>query len=517
MRTATLILLLLAFRLTNAQVITTIAGTGVAGYSGDGGNALQAKLKLPLTICTDNLGNIYFTDFYSTVVRKIDGKGIITTFAGTGVREYSGDGGPATAAGLNTCIGITTDNTGNVYIGEEGRIRKVDAKGIITTIAGGVNQLPGDGGPAIKAALGLINDLEFDNKGNLYCFDDWGKLRKIDTNGIITSIITNTNSAGGGITINKSGEIFFTDITHNLVKKIDTSGTITTVAGNGATGYSGDGGKAISAKLHSPYDVILDDAGNLFIADEWNGAVRKVTPDGLITTIAGTGIRGYLGDGGPATSAQLSDIGRLSIDNHGNLLIADYSNNRIRKVTNAVLPVSMTNFTGELIKNNALLNWQTASEINSRSFNVMRSTDGLHFTSIATVTAAGNSSTYQTYSYIDNAAGVLSSREIYYRLQEVDKDGSIKYSKTIRLSPQHAFELKVSPNPVKDILYINIKGDGEKAQLTITDIMGHILYMTTSKASNNYITCSIANFARGAYVLSVVKNGQLFTQKFIKE
>ena len=335
------------------QVITTIAGNGSGGYSGDGGPATAAEIYQPITVDVDRLGNIYMSDFLNCVVRKISPAGVITTFAGTGSAGYSGDGGPATAAGLNRPDGIATDGAGNVYITDLGNncIRKVDASGTITTIVGnGTLGYSGDGGPATAAELYSPSDVILDGSGNIYISDCYNNvIRKVNPSGIITTFAGN-DTAGysgdggpasaaelsfpGGLDIDSIGNIFIADFGNNRIRKINTSGVITTVAGNGTAGFSGDGGPAIDAELSGPIDVAVDKAGNLFFADFNNSVIRKVNLSGIITTFAGNDTAGYSGDGGFATAAELYNADDLAVDAAGNLYIADYNNHRIRKVSN---------------------------------------------------------------------------------------------------------------------------------------------------------------------------------------
>ena len=291
-----------------ANMITTVAGNNISGTgsgtSGDGGPALSASLHNPMDVIADNSGNVYFTDGSSTnySIRKVDPNGIISRFAGNNTSGYSGDGSLATSAQLNNPWGLAFDNAGNLLIADAGNriIRKVTTNGIITTIAGtpGVYGYSGDGGQATAAQLG----------------------------------------APAGICVDPAGNIFFADPGKHVIRKIATNGIITTIAGTGTSGYNGNGGAATSATLNSPYDVCIDASGNLYIADKGNHAIRKINTGGVISTVAGIGGSlnyGFTGDGGAATSAKLNNPQSVSVDNAGNLYISDYTNNRIRKVTSA--------------------------------------------------------------------------------------------------------------------------------------------------------------------------------------
>lgn len=271
----------------------TAAGTGVEGYSGDGSFATNAQLHNPEAVAADSFGNLYIADWFNNRVRKVSPDGMITTVAGTGVAGYSGDGGPAINAQISYPDGIAVDAMGNFYITGDSLVRKVDTNGIITTVAGtGVAGFSGDGGPAINAQL----------------------------------------RATQGLAIDGSGNIFINDVYHR-VRKVSPDGVISTVAGTGVEGYSGDGGPATSAQLNYPSGVAVDSQGNLYISDTSNHRIRKVSIGGIITTVAGNGIAGYSGDGGPAINAQLCYPYGVAIDIFGNLFIADSYNYRVRKVT----------------------------------------------------------------------------------------------------------------------------------------------------------------------------------------
>lgn len=331
--------------------IETIAGTGVGGYGGDGGPATEAMFDLPEGIEFDAEGNLYIADYFNHRIRKIDRDGIVTTVAGNGQEGFGGDGRLATNAKLDNPHDIAFDTEGNLYIADMGnqRIRMVNKDGIIATIAGnGTGPCNGDGGPAVEAGMGSPRGIAFDTAGNLY-IADWGCeiVRKVDQNGIITTVAGNGimgYSGDGGpaaearirspwdIAVDSLGNLYIADCYNQVVRKVDPSGIITTVAGNGVRGYSGDGGPATEAQLNYPVDVALDASGNLYISQLYNGCIRKVDQMGLITTVAGSGVGGYSGDGGPATEAQLNSPEGIAFNAMENLFVADTYNNRIRKV-----------------------------------------------------------------------------------------------------------------------------------------------------------------------------------------
>jgi uncharacterized protein (TIGR03437 family) len=345
-------------------IITTVVGNGNQGYSGDGGPATKASLNQPAGVAVDPAGNLYIADWLNQVIRKVSG-GIITTVAGTGAIGYSGDGGPATNASLNFPIGVAVDSASNLYIADtyNNRLRKVSGNIITTTAGNGTNRYSGDGGPATGASFNGPSDVAVDSAGNLYIADtNNNRIRKV-SGGIITTV-AGSGSAGysgdggpatsaqlngpTGVAVDFAGNIYIGDGFNPVVRKVS-GGIITTVAGNGVQGYSGDGGRATNASLYLPSGVAVDSVGNLYIADASDNVIRKVS-DGIITTVAGgfegvvvfcvpfsINCAGFSGDGGPATSAQLNGPGGVAVDSTGNIYIADSGNNRIRKVSGGII------------------------------------------------------------------------------------------------------------------------------------------------------------------------------------
>ncbi len=334
-------------------IITTVAGTGTPGYSGDGGAATNAELNGPFGLTEDGFGNLFIAGNLDNRIRKVDTNGIITTVAGSGNCGFSGDNGPATNASLENPQGVAVDASGNVFIGDylNNRVREVGTNGIITTFAGdGASDYSGDGGPATNASLYDPEGVLLDASGNLYIADSANmRIRKVDTNGIITTMAgdgDNDYSGDGGpatnaslsypqnLAFDRSGAMFIADYGNNAIRKVDTNGIITTVAGDGMYGYAGDGGAATNAWLANPSGVAVDSLSNLYIADLYNHRVREVGTNGIITTVAGDGTAGYSGDDGAATNAGLNKPSEVVLDGSGNLFIVDFNNNRIRKVNN---------------------------------------------------------------------------------------------------------------------------------------------------------------------------------------
>lgn len=272
------------------------AGTGLGGYGGDGGPATAARLWYPSGVAVDPIGNIYIADQRNDRIRKVDTFGVITTVAGTGIPGYMNNGGPATNAQLSHPTRITLDAAGNLFVADSGnnRIRKIDVGGIITSVAGnGINGFNGDGGAAVSAELNTPIDMDVDAAGNMY----------------------------------------IADYSNNRIRKVDAAGTITTYAGITIPGYAGDGGPATAANINHPSGIAVDAAGNVFFSDLANFRVRKIDPTGIITTVAGNGEAGYNGDNIQATNARLWFPEGIALDRRGQLYICDKGNDRIRLVT----------------------------------------------------------------------------------------------------------------------------------------------------------------------------------------
>jgi uncharacterized protein (TIGR03437 family) len=334
-------------------VITTVAGNGTLVFSGDGGPATKAGIGIPPDAAVDGAGNLYIVDRDNNRIRKVDSSGTISTFAGNGTSDLSGDGGPATSAALFLPLSVAVDGAGNVYIadGASNGLRKVDKSGIINQV------------PVISPTLsriGSAGSVTVDSAGNVYVTDNASAVYKLDPAGVLTTVAGPAYGFSGdggpanqaavnspsGVAVDNAGNIYFADKGNNRVRKVDTNGIITTFAGTGKAGFSGDGGPATAAKLGlnltAAYQgVAVDSAGNVYIADPQNNRIRMVNPSGIISTFAGNGTPFATnslgnGDGGPPASASVMTPYGVRVDSQGNVFIADTGHNSIRKVTGAV-------------------------------------------------------------------------------------------------------------------------------------------------------------------------------------
>jgi sugar lactone lactonase YvrE len=339
-------------------IIITVAGNGTPGFSGDGGQAGSAELFYPSGVAVDTAGNLFIAEQGNSRIRKVTPGGVISTVAGNGTSGFNGDGGPATTASFMNPYSVAVDTAGNLFIADvdNQRIRKVTPAGIISTVAGtGTAGYNGDGGPATSAQLDVPMGVAVEAAGNLFIADGGNnRIRKVTPGGVITTVAGNGfrgfSGDGGpatsawldypdGVAVDSAGNLFIADTQNNRIRMVTPGGVITTAAGNGTSGFYGDGGPATSAELIQPCGVAVDAEGNLFIADWGANRIRMVTPSGVISTVAGDGGTSSsfdVGDGGPATSAHLAGPSGVAVDTAGKLFIADYGDQRVREVVTPV-------------------------------------------------------------------------------------------------------------------------------------------------------------------------------------
>jgi hypothetical protein len=361
-KTITLLAILFCLHI-NSQNIMTIAGNGSGSYSGDGGAAITANINLPYAVAFDAAGNMYIADVNNFRIRKVNKvTGIISTFAGNGISGYSGDGGQATNAKLNYPSSVAFDAADNMYIADNFNhcIRKVNTSGIISTFAGsGIAGYSGDGGTATSAKLNYPEGLTIDNSGTVYVADAANnRIREINiSTGIIKTTAGNGTAGfnGDGVASTtelsfpigvsfdaNTGYLYIADRDNNRVRLCN-GGVVNTVAGNGGAGFSGDGGQAtgFGSELWYPSGVVRDAAGNVYIADNGNHRIRKINTAGVLSTFAGNGTASFSGDGGAATAAELTNPEGVAIDTQGNLYISDSGNNRVRFICNSGINITV--------------------------------------------------------------------------------------------------------------------------------------------------------------------------------
>lgn len=460
-------------------IISTVAGNGTRGFGGIGGLATAAQLYEPTGVAFDAAGNMYIGEYGGSRVLKVDAATGIITNMGAGPRGYAGDGGALSTAQFNVISDLFIDPAGNLFITDawSTRIRKVtvvdgviDGTDIIQTIAGtGVAGFSGDGGLATAAQLNHPN----------------------------------------GMAMNAAGDLFFSSQNH-VVRKIDAvSGIISSIAGTGTAGYGGDNGPATAALLNVPHGISFDQLENLFIADINTHRVRKIDAvTQVITTVAGTGTAGFSGDGGPATAAQLQlPIGAFMELATGDLYIGEASpSNRVRKVEGigATLPVELLSFDASTEKAGVRLRWTTATELNNDFFSLERSLDNQYFTVLATEKGAGNSDQLRSYQFLDNLPFFGTN---YYRLRQTDFDGQFRYSAVVEVNWGDLDELVwVYPNPVGQELRLVLPAATEPYRavpLQLYSLTGQVLLTIEQVPVNRTVRLRFEDYPAGIYWLKV--------------
>jgi len=340
-----------------ASRLTTRAGNGTPGYGGDGGPAASALLNWPRDVALDAGGALHIADTNNHRIRRIAADGIIATVAGVGSGGHSGDGGPALSAQLAAPRGIAVGADGSVYVGdtENHCVRRIDPHGCMSTIAGtGAPGYGGDGGPAVAAQLSWPGAMAVGGDGSVYVADSGNhRIRRVSRDGVITTI-AGTGAAGydgdggpaacaalsapRGLALGPDGGLYIGDTENHRVRRVALDGTISTVAGSGGEGYGGDGRAAVEAQLSVPRGVAVGPDASLFIADCGNSVIRQVKSDGTIITIAGNGSEGYIGDGGLAIQAQLSDPHGVVVSREGIVYTAEPRSSCVRVIWDDELP-----------------------------------------------------------------------------------------------------------------------------------------------------------------------------------
>lgn len=511
-----------------AQIITTVAGNGMPGETGDGGDALAAKIYYPTYVTLDNYGNYYFTENIHHKVRRVSRCGIITTIAGTGTGGYNGDNIPATAAELNGPLGIAIDSAGNIYINDcsNNRIRKINSLGIITTVCGtGTAGYGGDGSPATSAMINGAADVACDRIGNIYVSDHSNyRIRKINNSGIISTYVgtgvsgmsgdgglADTAKIGppGGLACDTSGNLFFVDGS-NRIRKVDAAThIINTLAGTGSVGSTGDGGPATSAEFENPCAITTDLAGNIYITDILAENVRMVDTSGIIHTIAGTGMIGFSGDGGPATTAELYYPEGVACDKAGNLLIADFANQRIRKIiynTADTLSISISGVSSASVGSSVIV----SAIVNNAgsSFLIKWLNHGIEF-----MTTTTPSVTYTKGAGTDVISAQVFPTDIGCHDSAIS-EAHIVTTVSTGLSIYNMQQAVIYPNPTTNLLQID--NLPHTASYSLLTIVGATMQQGTLHRGSN--TIALGTLPTGMYLLQLIdEEGNRSVSKVMKE
>lgn len=525
----------------HAQTISTYAGTGTSGYTGDNGQATVAEISTHY-IAIDTSGNIFIADNTNNFVRKVNTSGIISTVAGNGTGGYNGDGIAATSAELNSPSALAVDKAGNIYIadGMNARIRKVNVStGFITTIVGnGTGGYGGDGAAATLAEINFPQGVAIDSLGNIYIADSFNnRIRKVNSSGTIITIAGNGTAGFSGdnglatsaelnnpvgMCTGLNGYIYFSD--GNRVRRVSATDTIKTVAGNGLSGkrkvnnsgiistivgtgiggYNGDGISATTAEINGPVGLYVDGSGDLYIADYGNNRIRKVNSGGIISTVAGNGTAGSTGNTGPATAAELHNPTGVVLDASGNLYISDYTNIEIRKVNNSgIITVFGSGGWGWGFALDASLNMYIAE--NASNYIGKYNSSGIFISYVAGTGTAGYSG--------DGGPGYLAEVNNPYGVA-LDASGNVyiadKFNNRIRkLSNSSAGINELSedcivslyPNPNNGAFNITLQNLNSEHKIEIYDMLGELVYHATLDA--NRIAINLRNEPNGIYLYRI--------------
>ncbi len=495
-----LVLSLYLSMVVKSQIITTytFAGNGSQGYTGDGGMAWQAQLNYPYGLAKDASGNFYIGENWNYSVRIVNTSSVINTLAGNGISGFSGDGGASTTAKLNFPSGIAVvSNT--VYISDwyNNRIRKV-VSGIITTVAGnGVYGYSGDGGSATAANL----------------------------------------RTPSGIAVDALGNIYFTEYNNHVLRKVTPSGTIVTVAGTGTAGYSGDGGLATNAQLSFPHGVTVDAAGNIYIVDGSNHCIRKINTSGIISTIAGNGTQGYSGDGGLATSAQLNTPQGISLDGNGNVFISDMANNAIREINSmgvintvysgAGIPIGIVNDgSGNILFCSAQNHIVKGFQCPTPTVTIANTNSVICAGQSSTITVSGASNSYYwNTGSISNTIVVSPSVTTTYSVTSTNFIGCSDLSSvTVSVSTCTGIEAQndlnnepvIYPNPSTGIFNLKLDKQIEKGFVRVFNSLGQeITYIKLDNASEN-LQFDLTKYSDGVYFVEIVRLSETKRVKLLK-
>jgi hypothetical protein len=538
---------------TVAQIITTIAGNSIPAYTGDGFSSLLAQLDHPKGVAIDNTGNIYIADAGNNVIRKINIFGIISTIAGNGTPGYSGDGLTATAAELNAPNGVLLDSLNNLYICDADNycIRKVNTAGIISTVAGtgGVTGYMGDGLAATAAQMSFPAGIAMDPAGNLFIADEYNNcIRKVNTSGIISTYAgaggtgyTGDNGAATaanigfplGVAADGYGNVYISLYFSDIVCKVNTAGIINNIAGTaGINGFTGDGGPATAGQFDSPWGIASDGAGNVYVADNVNERIRRVNASGILSTVAGNGSSGYFGDGASATLAELRGPAGVMVAPNGTVYIADYNNHAIRRVAGTW--TNPPSFTGGHLQ--SLPACENASMVSINSLMAITDIDAGQWEVWHVVTLPLHGTLFSPFSAVSTggtitptglsykpATGYTGTDSFRVRITDGTASDTTKVVVTVTACPTGIAAqvvnsgMTVFPNPNTGTFTFNLSSvNDEKASVVISNIVGKKVKKFTTVT--NTATDVKSDVPNGIYFLNATTmhgqwNGKILVEK----
>ncbi len=538
MKKLLLLFLILPF-LSHGQIIITLAGNGTGFHSGDGGPATAAGIFGPGGLAFDAAGNTYVAEYYGNTIRKIAPSGIITTVVGTGIPGYSGDGGPASAAQINAPTKIYLDATGNLFIADNFNncIRKVSVLGIISTFAGtGIPGYSGDGGSATDATLYHPISIVQGPSGNFYISDYANYvIRCVSPAGIISTVAGNGipgySGDGGpatdasihftfGIAFDAAGNMYLGDGNNNCIRKVSPSGIITTFAGTGIAGYGGDGGPASAALMNNAVDIAIDSSGNFYIDDQLNYRIRKIDASGTITTVVGNGSAGFGGDGGPATTAMINQSNELTFNKSWRLVFTDNNNNRVREITDSgcidhitTQPLNDSVFAGDTAKFNVLTSMPAP-------YYQWQEDAGTGFGSLINVWPYSGVNTntliIQATSHLLNATHyrcIITSESS--PCADTSNPAILIIKSGVGVSDLPNSQVHIFPDPAHDYLTISIHGNTVAGNIQLSNELGQ--QILEQKLTGSIAELTISELPAGMYILRVSIGDLVIVRKVFKD
>jgi Secretion system C-terminal sorting domain/NHL repeat len=520
----------------SGQIITTLAGNGSTISSGDGGQATAAGIEGPGGVVFDAVGNMYVAEYTGHKVRKVTPSGIISTIAGNGVSGYTGDGGPATAALVSRPSKILIDATHNIYFADidNNCVRKISSTGIISTVAGnGTGGFSGDGGAATAAHLFHPTGVALDASGNLYIADyDNNAVRKVNAiSGIITTIagtgVAGNTGDGGmataaklhqpwGVTLDGTGNIYIADMVNHRIRVVAPSGIITNFAGTGTPGFFGDGGPATAAQFYQPADVLFDQSGNTYIADQLNNRTRKISSTGIITTVAGNGTPGYFGDGGPATAAEINSSNDITFDTAWHLVICDNTNNRIRVLGNCPNYITLQPVHDTVPEGTDAI-YSVTTTMPSPVYQWQGNT-GTGFVNLANIWPYSGVTTSTLT--IHNASMFLNSAHFRCFISDGSPCVDTSFAAILIVhSPTDVTQvtsesINVYPNPTYNDLTLYIPGQNLKGSIQIINELGQVVYQQNIDSNNSRV--NLKNLPIGMYMAKIQLDDKIIYKKIFK-